>query len=130
MDETTRLIAQILGPFLLFAGLVYAVRADWARGIYAEFANSRALIVFSGAMTLMLGLVVLRLHDEWTSAPAIVISLIAAVSVGQGAIALAAPGLSQRSLVAISQSRAVVMTSSLISAALGAFLLYSAITGA
>lgn len=130
MSETTRLIAQILGPFLLFIGAIYTIRADWARGVYAEFAASRALTVLGGVIALLLGLILVRLHDDWSNPPAIVISFIGALAVARGALAVAAPSWASATTRAMAESRAFAIGAGVVTTALGAFLLYYGIAGA
>jgi len=130
MSETTRISAQILGPFLLFAGLVYTVRTEWAREVYAEFAASRALTVLGGAIALLLGLILVRVHDDWSNPPAIVISLIGALTIARGALALAAPSWASATTRAMAESRGFAIAAGVVVTVLGAFLLCYGIAGA
>jgi hypothetical protein len=130
MSETTRIIAQILGPFLLFVGFFYTVRPDWARGVYAEFAGQRALTITGGVIALLLGLILVRVHDDWSNPPAIVISLIGALAVARGALAVTAPSWVNGATRALAESRAFAIGAGALTTALGAFLLYYGIVGA
>lgn len=130
MSETTRILCQILGPYLLFVGIIYTVRAEWARGIYAEFADQRALTIMRGAIALLAGLILVRLHDDWSNAPAIVISLIGALAVARGALAVAAPSWASGTTRALAGSLPFAIGAGIVTAALGAFLLYYGVTGA
>ena len=59
------LLAQVIGVYLVFVGLVLILRYNELRHIIIEVFNNRALIFVGGIFTLLIGLVIVLSHNIW-----------------------------------------------------------------
>ena len=129
MDETTRVLALVLGAYFIIAGLGVVVRRKVMAQFVARFRDDPVLSFLSGVIALWLGLIILAFHwrfDDAVAAGITVIGLIAALKgalliiVGPGLLTLARPFETSRGLAAV-WGVVVVL--------LGAALLIAAFTG-
>ncbi|MGO4716311.1 hypothetical protein [Bradyrhizobium sp. 2TAF24] len=87
----TRAFARVVGPFLaIIAGLV-AVRASEMDVLLAAFFANAALAWVTGAIVLLFGIFIIANHQVWSSAAAVVISLLGWVLLLRGLALLVAP---------------------------------------
>ncbi len=90
-SDRTRMFARVIGPYLLISSLTIAVRAPQMQTLLSDFAASPIWGWFGGAITLLLGLVVVAMHPYWTDAPAIIVSALGWLLVLRGVLLLAFP---------------------------------------
>lgn len=90
--DTTFILARVLGPTLIAAGVLLITQADRVITAMLGFLGNDALLLFVGFLSLMIGLGLIALHQRWNSFSAIVISLLGWVFVARAALALFAPG--------------------------------------
>lgn len=87
---STQTMARILGPFVAIIGVAVALRAEAMAAIAPTFLKDAPLVLITGAFTLALGLVMIAAHQRWSSAPAIVISVLGWITALRGALLLLA----------------------------------------
>lgn len=88
----TRILARIVGPYLVIMAVTLFARLDTLVLLLPAFMQDGPLVLATGAFTLMAGLAIIAAHHHWTSAAAIVISLIGIVVALKGTILMIAPG--------------------------------------
>ena len=91
-SQTTRLFARVLGPYLVIAMAVFAVRMPDVRELFSAFDSSPMLVWVTGAFTLLSGLVVVALHQQWKGAAAIIVSALGWLTTIKGFVIMAFPG--------------------------------------
>ena len=91
--DISQLLARIIGPYMLIAGLGILVRRDLYQKRLAELPGQTFLLMVSGAFTLLLGLLLVQVHNIWTPDWRILITLVCWITLLKGATALLAPDL-------------------------------------
>lgn len=93
MDTTTRtrMFARVIGPYFVIVPLTAALRVPDMEKLLSDFEGSPAWAWFGGAITLLLGLVVVALHPYWTDPPAVIVSALGWLLVLRGVLLLAFP---------------------------------------
>jgi hypothetical protein len=87
---TTEIFARIYGLYFLAAGVGLLVdRAQYATAV-AEFRQSVALSYLGGIAAFIVGAVTITFHNDWSNWAAIVITLVAWVSLIEGVLYIAA----------------------------------------
>ena len=89
----TRTVARIVGPYLVLMAVALFARQGELELLLPAFMQDAPLVLATGALTLMAGLVLIAAHHHWTSAAAIVISVIGIAAALKGAWLMIAPGL-------------------------------------
>jgi hypothetical protein len=89
--ETTRIAARILGPIMLIVGAVVIARMDAIPLLIPAILSDGPLAFITGIFTLICGVVLFVFHHHWKSVTAIVITLIAILTVLRGIILMFAP---------------------------------------
>ena len=87
----TRTLARIAGPYMLVIGATLLTRQSLFNDMLPSFMDNAALVLSTGAFTLILGLTMLTSHHHWSSAPAIAITLIGFAAALKGAWLMIAP---------------------------------------
>jgi hypothetical protein len=90
---TTRFCARIVGPLMLIVGAVVIARAGDMVLLIPAILQDGPLTFITGIFTLICGVVLMSAHHHWSSAAAIAISLLAALTIVRGLTLLFAPSL-------------------------------------
>jgi hypothetical protein len=121
----THMLAQIFGLFMIAAGIgVLFSKSQFARMI-AELRDSVTLSYLTGVVAFTVGAVTVSLHNEWTGAPPVVISLIGWTALAEGVLLLAVPRPFLNALARIRLKGAVVTGLGGAAVLLGIWLLVS-----
>lgn len=95
MDEsqaaTTRFCARALGPLMLIIGAIVIARFDDIQYLIPAILQDAPLSFITGIFTLICGVVLFAAHHHWSSATAIVISLLALLTIVRGITLMFAP---------------------------------------
>lgn len=73
--ETSLLLAKIMGSYLFIAGIMCALRYNFFRQVVNDYFDSPALVLMGGAINIILGLLVINVHNVWEINWKIVITL-------------------------------------------------------
>ena len=92
----TRAFARVLGPWLVIAPGIIAVRAPDMAALAADFFRSDLFVWFAGALLLFAGLLIIAFHQCWSSPAAVLVSLFGWVLALRGVLLLAAPAVYER----------------------------------
>ena len=87
----TRAFARVIGPYLIVAPSIVAVRAPDIGTIAAAFFGNEALVWIMGTMLLFGGLMIIANHQYWSSLAAVLISLFGWFLALRGVLLLAVP---------------------------------------
>lgn len=123
--QRTRTLARIVGPYMLIAGVALFLRRGEVADLFAGFMQNPSLLFVSGAFTLMVGLVMIAAHHHWSSAAAIVISLVGIAAALKGATLMAFPQHGAEMTDALLRQPLILTIAALIDAAVGAWLTFT-----
>lgn len=121
----TRVLARVLGPYLVIVPVIAVTHASLMSEIVADFTASPVWAWVTGAFVLLTGLAVIAVHPYWRSAAAIIVSVTGWLMVLKGVSLLA---FSQTYLEAASNAIGVGVlwrTIELCAAAVGLYLTYT-----
>ena len=76
LQQRTRTLARVFGPYFVVIGLMLATRQATLASLLPEFMQNGPLVLIAGAFTLLAGLALFGAHHHWSSPAAIAISLI------------------------------------------------------
>ncbi|MCB1265806.1 MAG: hypothetical protein KDB56_14740 [Mycobacterium sp.] len=90
-QTTTRLLARVLGPFLVLVPVTAAARAPQMQTMLTDFESNPLWPWIVGAFILLLGLIIVALHQVWTDPVAIAVSALGWLLVVRGVVLLVFP---------------------------------------
>jgi len=121
--ELSVFLAKLFGIYLLIAVADVVLRRREIEGAVKDFASSKGLLVFSGSLSLLLGLAIAIAHPVFESNWRVVITLLGYLLIVRGILRLAFPTRIQKKIVSLFNRRYWVIVSLLL--ILGIFLTYS-----
>lgn len=89
--QTIDIIARIIGPIYLIAGVAMLMTPDTYRRIIEDFMKSPALCYLGGLVTLIAGLLILTFHESWASPLAVIVGIIGWLALIKGAVLIVRP---------------------------------------
>lgn len=92
----TRAFARVIGPWLVLVPGIIMVRAPDMGVLASAFFENVLFVWFAGALLLFGGLLIIALHQYWSSASAVLISLFGWFLALRGLVLMAAPQLMER----------------------------------
>ena len=75
MTTRAHFIAGLIGPLLMAMASSMLINGNDFRAVIADIGKSPALILFSGIVTLVAGLAIVRLHNVWSGGWQIIVSI-------------------------------------------------------
>lgn len=84
MTETTLVLARILGGYMAITGVALLIHRDMAEELLERLKSDFPLMFTLAILALVMGLVVVSIHNVWTGPVSIVISLIGWLAVIEG----------------------------------------------
>lgn len=87
----TQTLARIVGPYMLVIGATLLTRQSLFNDMLPAFMDNAALVLSTGAFTLIVGLCMLTAHHHWSSAAAVAITLTGFAAALKGAWLMIAP---------------------------------------
>jgi hypothetical protein len=118
----TRTLARAVGPYLVVIAVALFARRTALPTLLPAFMQDAPLIFAAGAFTLVAGLAIIAAHHHWTTASAIVISLVGLLAALKGAALMIFPTLGAEVTAALTRAPAVVMVVALILLLIGLWL--------
>jgi len=118
----TRTLARIAGPYMVMIGATLLVRQSLFNDILPMFMDNPALVLSTGAFTLIIGLCMLTAHHHWSSAAAVVITLIGFTAALKGAWLMIAPEWGAATTEAMVRAPWAMTAAAVFELALGAWL--------
>lgn len=86
-------VARILGLLYLSVTVGCIFRKDYFRDILKVFSENALLAYFSGFMALVLGGLLVHLHNEWTADWTVLITIVGWIALLKGIVLLAYPNI-------------------------------------
>jgi hypothetical protein len=120
----TRVLARIVGPYLIVLGAAMLVRAGTLDLLLPAFMQDGALVFTAGAFVVMAGLTMFALHHHWTGAPAITLNIVALAAILKGAALMLAPELGAALTAVVVRTPPLLIIVALIVLVIGAWLAF------
>ena len=92
----TRAFARVMGPWFVIVPGIISWRMSGIDALAAEFFKSPLFEWFAGALLVFGGLLIIALHQYWSSAAAVLISLLGWMLALRGVTLMAVPQLYER----------------------------------
>ena len=122
--QTSILIARLLGPILVVAGLAGLINPKAVQEMGQEFLGSRALIFLAGVLALVAGLAIVNTHNLWVAGWPVVITIFGWLAILGGILRMAFPALTQTIGKAMLGNRALLRVAGGAQLVLGAYLMF------
>lgn len=116
------LIAGLAGPLFLAVGVALLVNRRAVAGLVSGTLNSPEFIFFSGLITLVAGLAVVRAHNVWAAEWTLMVTVIGWLCVIGGVIRIVWPDRVSVLRTSLLRSENAITASALVALLLGAFL--------
>ena len=118
------LIARLIGPILLVAAIAMLANVKDMQKMAHEFLENRALIFFSGFLTMLAGLAIANNHNVWIMEWPVIITLFGWAMIIGGTIRIAFPSVVRSIGNAMMENPTLIRVAGTAWAIVGAFLFY------
>jgi hypothetical protein len=123
-SQATRLFARVLGPYFVIAMAVYVAQKPSMPTLLEALDANPMLPWVTGAFTLLTGLVIVALHQVWTGAAAIIISVTGWLTVLKGVVIMGFPSVYDALASSMNDAGAIIVIQGVAVGALGLYLTY------
>ena len=120
--ELTVFFAKVIGLYMLIAGLAIFMNKRHIMGAIVGLMHERAAQLIGGLIALIWGLVVVNLHNDWSTLPAALISLVGWAGVVKGVVYLFLPEAQLNKLMKMFTERSWYMADGIVAIVLGLYL--------
>jgi len=117
-------LAQIIGIYLVLEGVVILTQKKFVMHVVEDFGRHRALMYVTGAMVLVLGLLVVLNHNVWEATWRVVPTVIGWVMVIKGVMLFLVPQTILRTARKFAKNRQMATLAGLVALAVGMYLVY------
>lgn len=121
--EVSVFIAQILGVVYVVIGLGLLINQDYYMKMYKEMVKSSSYIFLAAALALILGIVLVLIHNFWVGSWEVIITIFAWISLVKGVLLLLFPASMMKLNMSL-VSRGMLVAGGLFSLILGIVLGY------
>jgi len=122
--ETSILIAKLIGPIVVVAGVTMLVNPKAMIDMAHEFLASRALIFIAGFLALLGGLAIVNTHNLWVAGWPVIITIFGWLAVIGGIVRMAFPALTKSIGEAMLGNATLLRLLGGLQVALGAYLMF------
>ena len=120
--ETSIFIAKIMGPYFLLIGLSIMMNRVFFQDLMQDFSKNHILILFSGMLAFVFGLVVVQLHNVWVAGWPVLITIIGWSSIIKGAWLILFPNSLNSLMQLYIRKRHLLIVNAALAFTLGAIL--------
>ncbi len=71
------IIAQVIGLYMIFISIIMMARANYFKDVISNLHAKDPVIMFSSSFGLMLGLLLVCIHNRWLLEPSLLVTIIA-----------------------------------------------------
>lgn len=91
MESTTLFLAQLIGPVMLAVGLGIFVSRNYYIKVYRHLENETLSVLMSGITAMVVGIVMVRYHNNWDTFLAGLVTLVGWFSILKGFFLIVTP---------------------------------------
>lgn len=121
---TSIVLARFFGLYLAIISIFMLVRSDSVREMLTDFANSKAVMFLTAIITLMLGIILVILHNVWTPNWRVVVTLLAWITLIKGILRLFIPESAVKMMSKFTSNKSAYYITAIITLIVGVFLIY------
>jgi hypothetical protein len=121
--------AKIIGIYFLAIGLAFLINTDRLKNIYRQVKNDENFLLLGGILALLIGAVVISLHNLWVWDWPVIITIVGWWSLIKGFALLVNPDFINLFSFIENRSNTFYKITSLVYIVIGIFLLYQGLTG-
>lgn len=122
--ETSLLLAQIIGLYLLLEGAVVLARKKFIVNIVDDLSNNKALMFVTGAMVFILGLLIVLNHNVWETSWRIVPTIVGWGMVIKGILVFFVPKVMIGRARMFAKNRNLAVLAGVVAIIVGLYLVY------
>ncbi|NGX61452.1 MAG: hypothetical protein K940chlam9_00938 [Chlamydiae bacterium] len=89
--EVSSFLAKFFGLYLLIVGVFYLARRTYIQEVVEEFFSQKALVIVSGTLNVMIGLLIILAHNVWVFSWPLIITLLGYLTLFKGLTRLFVP---------------------------------------
>ncbi len=120
--ELSFLLAQVMGLYLILEGIVVLARRKFVVSIVNDMSKNRSLMFVTGAMAIILGLLVVLSHNVWEATWRVVPTLIGWLMLIEGILIFFIPGVLIKWAKLFARQRNLTVFVGILALILGAYL--------
>lgn len=120
--DTSYLIARLLGPVMVVAGIAIFVNRKQMAEVFEDFVASPALIFIAGVLALVMGIAIVNAHNLWVADWRIILTLVGWIAILGGIVRMVFPGAAIGLGRRMMRHETVLAASGAVNLMLGAFL--------
>lgn len=117
-------LAKVLGLYLLIMGVALILNQSSYKAIFVDLTKNAAFILLTGIIALILGIMMVTVHNVWTTDWRVVVTLLAWLTLVKGCVRVMFPAMAQVSIAKWMSSEAGYKASIILLLILGMFLAY------
>ena len=91
MDPLTLFLAGLVGPVTLAVGVGIFMSRNYYAKVYRHLESETLSVLMSGIVALVVGIVMVQIHNRWDSLLAGIISFVGWASIGKGLLLIIVP---------------------------------------
>lgn len=122
--DSTIFLAQIIGVYMLVGGLSGLIYSERMQRAMAEVKNSYIFPYFDGALALIVGLLIVLMHNVWEGAAAILVTLVGWMAIVEGVSMMLLPHDTIMKIAGKLSSKNAAMGFSIIAILVGGYLVW------
>ena len=122
--QTSIFIAKLMGPILLAVGLSFLINEKSARAMAKDVFGSPGLIILFGIVDLLLGLVLVAIHNVWVMDWRVIITVLGWLSIVRGLVRILFAPYVMKNGPKMLKKEGVLMGIAIVMLILGAILSY------
>lgn len=122
--EMSILLAQVIGIYLVLEGIVILTQKKFVMNVVDDFGSHKALMYVTGAMVMVLGLLIVLNHNVWESTWRVVPTLVGWAMVLKGVMLFFVPQTILRQARKFAKNRNMAVLAGVVALAVGAYLVY------
>ena len=122
--NTSLFIAKLLGPMLAVLGIAILMNPSRIREMAEELLDGNASLMILGILTLLTGLVIVNIHNDWTLGWPLIITIFGWLAVLGGILRMTMPSQVRSMGEAMLKQDNVLYISAIANILLGGFLTY------
>jgi len=101
-------IFQIIGIFYCVMGVGMFANQDFYRKAFGDFAKSKAAVLAGGMLALLLGCIMILLHNTWEQGTGVIITIFGWLALLKGIFILVAPKFCLQLIAAICKEKSIL----------------------
>jgi uncharacterized protein YjeT (DUF2065 family) len=122
----TKLIAGLIGPLMAAIGIAMLLNRQAFPEMITQVAQNYAIIFLSGALSLLAGVAIVRVHNVWTGGWPVIITILGWLLIVGGLARMWCPKKASEIATTFGSDPTLLLVSGVVLLALGAFLSFKA----